>query len=432
MGRDFLRPAAVSCRPRGAWRLRRSHRPRWRGVGRVTSGAVIAADGSVQEFTNAAAAQASAGAGQVELRYAYGPALLPPPDRPPGLWRYTDLLPIEEGSVAYPLAVGATPLLAPQALRSAVGLPGLWLKDETRGPSGSNKDRATALVCEAALRQGAATVTCASTGNVAASLAIGAAASGLRAVVFVPAAVAPGKLQLMLAAGALVVGVRQGYEAAFRLSREAAAAFGWVDRNTGVNPATVEAKKTVAFEIWEQLGRRMPEAVIAPVGDGPTLYALGKGFRELVACGVPGPLPRIIGVQADGCQPVKRAWEAGVPVRPVAGQTLADGIAVDAPVSGGAVLHEVRASGGGLVAVTDAEMLDAISLLARRAGVLAEPAGAAATAGLVAARASGLLAPDDTVVALVTGTGLKTPEHLRPRGRAIEIEGRLAEVEAVL
>lgn len=370
---------------------------------------------------------------QVELLYAFGPELLPAAAAAPqDMWRYRALLPLGEGPVRYPLAVGGTPLIAAPALRAATGFGRLWLKDETRGPSGSNKDRATALVIEQALRAGANTVTCASTGNVATSLAIGAAAAGLRAVVFVPAGVAPGKLTAMLAAGARVFRVREGYTAAFRLSREAARAFGWHERNTGVNPGTVEAKKTVAFEIWEQLGRRLPDAVVAPVGDGPTLYALGKGFRELVACGAGGPLPRLIGVQAAGCQPVTRAWETGETVRAQPGQTLADGIAVEAPVSGGAVLREVRESGGGMVAVEDAALLRAIDLLARSAGLLAEPAGAAATAGLAAAAAAGLVRPGERVVALVTGTGLKTPQFLPATRDAPEIGADLAEVQRAL
>ncbi len=397
-------------------------------MGHVTSAAAIGPDGVLTE--GFATAEAAAAHGQVELRYAYGPGLLPGGEGPLALWRYLDLLPLAPGPVRYPLAVGGTPLLAPPALRRELGLPDLWLKDETRGPSGSNKDRATAVVLEMALRAGAGTVTCASTGNVAVSLAVGAAASGLRAVVFVPAAVAAGKLVPMLAAGAEVVKVAAGYPTAFRLSRQAAAAFGWVDRNTGVNAATVEAKKTVAFEIWEQLGGRMPDAVVAPVGDGVTLYALGKGFRELAACGAAGRPPRVIGVQAAGCQPVVQAWREGVPVGAVAGQTLADGIAVGAPVSGGAALHEIRASGGACVAVADAQLLDAIALLARRAGVLAEPAGAAAMAGVAQARADGLLTAAETVVALVTGTGLKTPQYLPAQGSVVEIEGRLEEIPA--
>ena len=161
------------------------------------------------------------------------------------------------------------------------GVADLWLKDETRSPTGSNKDRATALVLEDAMRRDITTVTAASTGNVAVSLAVGAAAAGIKAVIFVPAAVKEGKLRLMLLAGATVFRVKEGYEAAFELSRAAARAFGWLDRNTGTNPWTVEAKKTVAFEIWEQLDRACTGCRGVPVGDGTTLSAIAKGFREL-------------------------------------------------------------------------------------------------------------------------------------------------------
>jgi threonine synthase len=398
-------------------------------VGQVIGQQVVRPDGRTEgpgPWPAAAAAE-----GQVELLYEYGPGLVPGGEMTGGMWRYRDLLPLEPGPIAYPLPVGGTPLLALPGPRRESGLPGLYLKDETRGPTGSNKDRATALVLEHALRAGARTVSCASTGNVAVSLAVGAAAAGLEAVVFVPADVSPGKLVPMLAAGARVLRVREGYEAAFRLSRAAAAAFGWLDRNTGVNPVTVEAKKTVALEIFEQLGRRVPDVVVAPVGDGPTLCAVAKGFRELVLCGASPRTPRLVGVQAEGCQPLRRAFESGQPLRPEAPETVADGIAVSAPVSAGAVLRDVRESGGGFVAVSDEAMLRAIAVLAR-GGVLAEPAGAAAFAALAPARVRGLVGAGETVVALVTGTGLKTPELLRPVGEAPEIPADLGAVVQAL
>jgi threonine synthase len=308
----------------------------------------------------------------------------------------------------------------------------LYLKDETRSPSGSNKDRATALCCERAWREGKSAITCASTGNVAASLAIGAAAVGLRAAIFVPARVSEGKLRVMLLAGATVVKVRDGYEAAFALSRAAAGAFGFYDRNTGANPVTLEGKKTVAFEIWEQLGRRAPDAVLVPVGDGTTLSAMAKGFRELMACGALDRVPRIIGVQAEGCQPLKRAWESGAPPAICPADTLADGIAVGAPISGLMALRDVRETAGGFVAVTDEKMLEAIRTLASTAGVIPEPAAAAGFAGVRPALAAGLISPEDVIVVLVTGSGLKTPQYLQPVGEAITVGGTLDEVERAL
>ena len=391
-------------------------------------------DGSKQRFDDVAVTSELSERALVELLYDYTPDLVPcSPLAQDGLWRYRDLLPLEPGPVTYPLTVGGTPLVASPGLRQASSCRHLWVKDETRGPSGSNKDRATALVLEHALRRGHQTVTCASTGNVAVSLAVGAAAAGKQAVIFVPADVDDSKLSVMLFCGATVVKVRAGYTAAFRLSRQAARTFGWCDRNTGVNPLTVEAKKTVAFEIWEQLGRQVPDVVVAPVGDGPTLCGLAKGFRELVACGVAERQPRLIGVQAEGCQPVKRAWEAGAPrVEPVEPRTLADGIAVGDPVSGRLVLRDVRESGGGFVAVSDAELLEAVRTLATKGGLLAEPAGAAAYAGLLRALEDRLVSPDEQIVVLLTGTLLKTPRFLRPASVPVEVEADLSAIERAL
>ena len=395
-------------------------------MGDVTSVTVVRQDGRVESVPDLE----HAGEGQVELRYDYRPELLPRgPWSGEGLWRYRDLLPIAPGEVHFPLPVGGTPLVAAPGLRRLLGTPNLWLKDETRGPTGSNKDRASALVMEHAVRSGARTVSCASTGNVASSLAVAAAACGVRAVVFVPADVASSKLGVMLLAGARVLKVAEGYEAAFELSRRAARAFGWLDRNTGVNPMTVEAKKTVALEVWEQLGRRVPDVVVAPVGDGPTLCGLAKGFRELVACGVAERVPRIVGVQAEGCQPLKAAWEQGTAVQPVTPRTLADGIAVGAPISAADALRDVRESDGAFVAVPDEALLDAIAVLASTAGLIAEPAGAAALAGLRAALDSGLVMAEESIVVSVTGSGLKTPHYLRPATQAVDIHANLSEVE---
>ena len=402
-------------------------------MGVVTAATVLHRDGSAERLTATQGAVARDDGDQIELHYAYGPDLLPP-EQPSGdgMWRYRGLLPLDEGPIGYPLAVGGTPLVASRPIRDLTGVPRLWLKDETRTPTGSNKDRATALVLEQAVRSGAQTVTCASTGNVAVSLAVGAAAAGLRAVLFVPAGTSESKLQLMLFAGATVVKVRDGYEAAFALSRQAARAFGWHDRNTGVNPLTLEAKKTVALEIWEQLGRQLPDAVVAPVGDGVTLGALAKGFRELRACGIADRLPRLIGVQAEGCQPIARAWHAGGPLVPVNPRTIADGIAVGAPFSAPMVLRDIRESRGGLVTVSDSSMLQAIGTLATRGGILAEPAGAAAFAALDAALSGGLIERGERIVALVTGTGLKNLHYLQPSTSPYEVQGRLDEVEQIL
>jgi threonine synthase len=335
------------------------------------------------------------------------------------MWRYRRLLPVPDGPVLHPVPVGGTPLLPVPALRRACGTPRLWVKDETRNPTASNKDRATALVIEGGLRRGIGTITTASTGNAAVSTAFGAAAAGLRAVIFVSTDCQAEKLRLMVQAGAQVFRVPQGYAAAVDLSRAAARTFGWLDRNTGVNPVTLEAKKTVAFEMWEQLGRRVPDVVIAPVGDGPTLAALGRGFGELVSCGLARRCPRLVGVQADRCQPLVRAW-LGRPAAPDEldpAATVADGIAVLRPAIGDAVLEAVRGTGGGMVAVSDQALLAAVAELAARAGVGAEPAGAAALAGLAPAVEQGLADRRETVVLLVTGREVKAAST--PKGPGV-------------
>jgi threonine synthase len=404
-------------------------------MGTVIGAAICHPDGKIDDVIGDVPLVASLAGDLIEYRYAYSPDLLPPPIAPPtasGMWRYVDLLPLATGPIRFPLPVGGTPLIAPPRLRSVAGLPLLWLKDETRSPTGSNKDRATALVLEQALRSNVETVTAASTGNVAVSLAVGAAAAGLRAVIFVPDNVGEGKLRFMLMAGATVFRVSGGYEAAFRLSRAAAREFGWLDRNTGANPFTVEAKKTAAFEIWEQLGNSVPHAVVVPVGDGTSFSAVFKGFRELVACGVAERVPRMIGVQATGCRPLVCAWKREGPAPGAPAGTIAEGIAVDAPVNGVTALRDARASGGGFVAVSDDAILRAIKTMASAAGVLAEPAAAAGFAGLRPALSAGLITSRDTVVVYVTGTGLKTPQYLAPDDAAFTVKGEVREVRAAL
>ena len=315
--------------------------------------------------------------------------------RPVTMWRYRALLPLDDGPVRYPLPIGGTPLLPSPALRAALGMPGLWLKDETRGPSASNKDRATALVIEGGLRGGVDTITTASTGNAAISTALGAAAAGLRAAIFVSTGCSPDKLALMAQAGRVGVpgprGLRRGGGPLPR-GRPGIRLAGPQHRR---EPVTVEAKKTVAFEVWEQLGRRRPTSMVVPVGDGPTLVALDKGFDELVRCGLADRRPRLIGVQA---RPLPAAGaglargRAGPAQLDPAG-TVADGIAVLRPAIGDAVLAAVGRDGGGMVAVDDDALLRAVDALAARAGVGAEPAGAAALAGLHRALEVGLVDP---------------------------------------
>jgi len=320
------------------------------------------------------------------------------------------LLPIASAASLPPVPVGGTPLLPAPGLRRHLGMPELWVKDDTRNPSGSTKDRASQLVVAKAVEYGFDTVACASTGNAATALACLAAAAGVRAVVFVPAAAPPAKLVQIAAYGATLVPVDGTYDQAFELCAEACARFGWYNRNTAFNPFTVEGKKTAAVEIAAQLAPGRPDAVIVPVGDGVIVSGIAKGFADVLDAP-----PRLIAVQPEGSSAIAAALAAGAAeVVPRAGAaSIADSLVVDAPRNAAMALARVRDSGGAGVVVSDEAIRAAIALLARRAGVFAEPAGAAALAGLLDARARGLVDPGERVVLLITGNGLKDIESAR-------------------
>ena len=366
--------------------------------------------------------------------YPYAPDLIPTgADRGEGMWRWRRLLPLD-GWGLYPLQIGATPLVASARLRRETGIPGLVVKDETRTPTGSNKDRATALCLVDAIQRGASGIAAASSGNVAVSLACGAAATGIPGYLFVSArTVSPSKVDLMRAFGATVFLVDGPYETAYRLSEAACERFGWYSRNTGENPLALQGKKTVAFEVWEQLGRVLPEIAYLPVGDGVTLAAYAHGCEELVRCGVAERVPKIVGVQSSGAAPLAAAFEEGRSEwTPVEANTFADGIAVGDPFYGRQALEAVRRTGGEFVCVDDDQIREAIALLARTTGLLAEPAGAAALAGAIAHR-SREAATADSVLVLVSGTGLKDQRWLPSgSGRALEVAPSLEGLRAAI
>lgn len=318
-------------------------------------------------------------------------------------------LPIASPVSLPPCRVGDTPLLPVPALRRELGMPHLWLKDETRNLSGSSKDRASLLVVAKALEYGHGTVATASTGNAASALAAVAAAAGVKAVVFVPASAPQAKLVHMATCGARVVPVAGSYDDAFELCLAACERFGWYNRNTAYNPFTIEGKKTAAIEIAANLKPEQPDVIFVPTGDGVLVAGIAKGFDDLARGGLLHRAPRLIAVQPEGSAAIARALRADAPaVTPVAGAvSVADSLVVNAPRNAILALKEVRASGGAGVVVSDDAILDAQGRLARTTGVFAEPAAAAALAGLLAAVAEGLVSRDDRAVLLVTGTGLK-------------------------
>lgn len=328
----------------------------------------------------------------------------------PSMWRYRALLPLRAGADLPPLVVGGTPLYDAPRVADALGCAQVWIKDDGRNPTGSLKDRASALIVARAVADGIQVVTTASTGNAAAALAGLAASVGLPAVIFVPQSAPEAKIAQLLTYGATVLLVKGNYDAAFDLAVAASERYGWYNRNTGMNPYTLEGKKTVAFEIAEQLGWQMPDALVVSVGDGNIISGVHKGLRDLHALGWIDRVPRLIGVQADGSDACYQAWISGADpaqMQPIAAQTVADSIAADLPRDRVKAVRAVRETDGAFVCVSDEAILAAIPLLARQSGVFAEPAGAAAYAGAKAAIESGILSPSDRIVVIVTGSGLK-------------------------
>lgn len=334
-----------------------------------------------------------------------------------GIFRYSALLPVADPGKLLPLRVGDTPLHRARRLGRSHGLANVWLKDETGNPSASIKDRASAVALLRAIETGADTVAVASTGNAGSSTACIAAATGLRAIVFVPESAPVAKLTQSLAYGARVVAVRGNYDDAYELCLRACEHYGWFNRSTGFNPFTREGKKTASFEIAEQLGR-VPDRVIVPTGDGNILSGVWKGWRDLYATGLVEYLPKIDCAQSERSAAISnavaraRAGDGDIDwsrfdVGTVNAATVADSIAVDQPRDGLAAVRAIVESGGEAVTVADDDILGAVAELARLAGVFAEPAAAAPWAALKQLKANGSVAADETVVLLVTGNGLK-------------------------
>ncbi len=323
-------------------------------------------------------------------------------------WRYLPILPIEKPEYIQPLAVGWTPLYRSPVFEQQWHLHRVWIKDDGRNPTASYKDRASAVAIVKALEKGATVVTAASTGNAASSWAAFTALAGLETVIFVPRNAPRAKIAQLLLFGARVLQVEGNYDEAFDLCVRAAEQWGWYNRSTALNPYLGEGKKTAALEICEQLNWQVPDVVIVPVGDGCIIQGMWKGFRDFYQLGFIERLPRLIGVQAEGSAPLVRAWEQGSDIaEAVRPRTLADSIAVGIPRDQVKALRAVRESGGKFIAVKDEEILQAVQLLARKSGIMAEPAAAAALAGLKSLVEQGELHEGEQVLLQVTGNGLK-------------------------
>ncbi len=339
------------------------------------------------------------------------------------LWRYLPLLPVPDpGGAGTPIrSAGWTPVYSLPRLAQGLGLKHLWLKDESRNPTASFKDRASAVVVARAREIRAKTVVTASTGNAGAALAGMSAAVGQQAIIFAPRSAPPAKVAQLLVYGAKVILVDGSYDDAFDLTVRAADEFNWYCRNTGYNPFTAEGKKTAAFEIWEwwngenrEQNLENSEAIIhspltifVSVGDGNIISGIHKGFKDLQALGWVEQIPRMIGVQAEGSAAIANAFHAGTEkIVPVSARTIADSISVDLPRDGVRAVRAARQTGGTYIQVGDDEILRAIAALGPQ-GIFAEPAGATAYAGLIKAVKQGIVKPEDPVLVLNTGSGLK-------------------------
>jgi threonine synthase len=357
--------------------------------------------------------------GPLEIAYDFGPVTRAQIESGPrNIWRYRHLLPVPEHVADIPnLEPGFTKLVRADNLARALGMRSLWVKDDSGNPTHSFKDRVVAVALTAARELGFTTLACPSTGNLSTAVAAAAARAGIRSVVLVPSNLEQQKVVTSAVYGGTLVAVEGNYDDVNRLASEIAGEQeDWAFVNVNVRPYYAEGSKTLAFEIAEQLGWRLPEQVVVPVASGSQLTKIDKGFRELTSLGLVESTPyTVYGAQATGCSPVAAAFKAGhdvvAPVRP---DTIAKSLAIGNPADGPYVLDIARRTGGAVEDVSDDEVVDAMRLLARTEGIFAETAGGVTVATLRKLLAAGRLDPDAETVVLNTGDGLKTLDAVAP------------------
>ncbi len=349
---------------------------------------------------------------------------------PRSIWRYRALLPVEPEEDG--LQPGFTPLVRARRLGELLGLRSLYLKNDTTNPTWSFKDRVVAVAVAAARAFGFEVLACASTGNLAHAVAAHAARAGMRAVVFVPQGLEAGKMLATAVYEPTVVEVEGTYDDVNRLCTEIAGEHPWAFANINVRPFYSEGCKTIGFEVAEQLGWRLPDHVVVPVASGNLFVKTEKAFFELLQLGlVEGEMPRLHGAQPAGCAPIADAYQRGASqVTPTRPQTVAKSLAIGNPADGFYALQTVRRTGGVFQVATDEEIVEGMRLLAQTEGIFAETAGGVTVAVLRKLAEAGVFGPDDVVVALITGAGLKTVEAVSEVGRpAIRIRPTLRDFE---
>jgi len=325
---------------------------------------------------------------------------------------FISLLPIDSMESLPPLSIGNTPLCRVNSIDGRKLPFNLFFKDDSRNPTWSFKDRASALVSAFARENGLKTIVTASTGNAGSSLAGICASQQQKAVIMVPEKAPQAKLTQIMMYGATLVPVKGTYDDAFDLSIKASERFGWYNRNTAYNPLTIEGKKTVSFELFEQMGFRVPDTIFIPAGDGVIMSGVYKGFEDLLRLGITDHMPVIVAVQSDLSDNLVRNINSEE-FRIIASSTLADSISVDIPANFYMARHFIREYGGRTLTVTDDEILQASALLAARTGLFAEPAAAAAYAGFMAYEKNGLIPALSDNIVLLTGSGLKDTASVR-------------------
>ncbi len=350
------------------------------------------------------------------------------------IWRFEPLLPIKPETEKPKLAVGNTPVYNSPVLAAEFGIRELIIKDDGLNPTASLKDRASAMAVVKAQEAGARTVACSSTGNAASSLAGNIASMGgrMNAVIFVPDRAPAGKLAQLLIYGADVVSVKGSYEEAFYLSAEAIKKWGWYNRNAAINSYLVEGKKTVSLELAEQLKWEMPDWLVFSVGDGCTIAGAYKGLYDLKEIGFIDRIPKLLGVQAEGCAPITEAFKTGKDLEVTAENTIADSIAVGKPRNWLKAVRAVRDSEGEMINVSDDQILAMMRTLGKKTGIFGEPAGVAGMAGLKKAAAAGIVKSDQSAAVVITGNGLKDVKNARrAAGNPIEVEPDLKKLTKI-
>jgi len=346
------------------------------------------------------------------------------------LWRYHPLLPVQNPPDNLSMQSGGTPLVSFPNIQTEIGKINLYVKDDTRNPSGSLKDRATEVGIRHADELGQNTIIAASTGNAAASLAALAAYYEKLAIILAPASAPPAKLTQILQYGAVLYPVDGTYDDAFDLSMLVAKANDWYSRSTGINPVLAEGKKTVGLEIAEQLNWQVPDKIFVPTGDGCIIGGVYKAFYDLIQLGWTSKLPQLVLVQSAGSAALVNALETGEPMVAVKSKTVADSISVDKPRDADKAIQAVQKTNGYGITVTDEEILTAQHRLAKNTGIFAEPAAAASFAGFLKSMQISKIKEGESIVILASGTGLKDIPAAQkkieiPRAQPKSLEGFL-------